>query len=207
MRKSIIAVFVFTLLSGAAFAGEGREHGRKNSGNQAQGQAQGQAQLQIQGQRQGQSQAAFGGAGGMGGLATSSSSASNGGQSQVFSPVLNWSGGGSGSGLEGKINPDVSPPSMPSVTPCTVGLSAGISVAGFGLGGGGYTEDLLCGWERQHALEIAVNNQEAAREIREGMVMVRCENTPEAQRKYFKACANLAREKGEQPVNPAFNSR
>ena len=211
MKQSIIAALVLALLSGSAFAGGGREHGRKSSGNQAQGQAQGQAQLQAQGQRQGQSQAAFGGTGGTGGLASSSSSsassASNGGQSQVFSPVLNWSGGGSGSGLEGKINPDVSPPSMPSVTPCTVGLSAGISVAGFGLGGGGYTDDLLCGWERQHALEIAVNNQEAAREIREGMVMVRCENTPEVQRKYFKACANLARERGEQPANPAFNSK
>ena len=207
MKQSIIAALVFALLSGSAFAGEGREHGRKSSGNQAQGQAQGQAQLQAQGQRQGQSQAAFGGTGGAGGFATSSSSASNGAQSQVFSPVLNWSGGGSGSGLEGKINPDVSPPSMPSVTPCTVGLSAGISVAGFGLGGGGYTDDLLCGWERQHALEIAVNNQEAAREIREGMVMVRCENTPEVQRKYFKACANFTRERGEQPVNPAFNSK
>ena len=207
MKKSIIAALVFTLLSGATFAGEGREHGWKNSKNQAQGQAQGQAQLQVQGQRQGQSQAAFGGAGGMGGLATSSSSASNGGQSQVFSPVLNWAGNGSGSGLTGKINPDVSPPSMPAVAPCTVGLSAGISVAGVGLGGGGYIDDLLCGWERQHALEIAVNNQEAAREIREGMVMVRCENTPEAQRKYFKACANFARERGEQPTNPAFNSK
>lgn len=203
MKQSIIATLVFALLSGSAFAGGERGHGRKHSGNQAQGQA----QLQAQGQRQGQSQAAFGGAGGAGGFATSSSSASNGAQSQVFSPVLNWSSGGSGSGLEGKINPDVSPPSMPSVTPCTVGLSAGISVAGFGLGGGGYTDDLLCGWERQHALEIAVNNQEAAREIREGMVMVRCENTPEAQRKYFKACANLSRERGEQAANPAFNSR
>ena len=207
MKQRISAALVLALLSGSAFAGEGREHGRKSSGNQAQGQAQGQAQLQVQGQRQRQSQAAFGGTGGSGGFATSSSSASNGAQSQVFSPVLNWSGGGSGGGLEGKINPDVSPPSMPSVTPCTVGLSAGISVAGFGLGGGGYTDDLLCGWERQHALEIAVNNQEAAREIREGMVMVRCENTPEAQRKYFKACANLARERGEQAANPAFNSK
>lgn len=202
MKQSIIATLVFALLSGSAFAGGERGHGRKHSGNQAQGQA----QLQAQGQRQGQSQAAFGGAGGAGG-AGGFASASNGAQSQVFSPVLNWSGGGSGSGLEGKINPDVSPPSMPSVTPCTVGLSAGISVAGFGLGGGGYTDDLLCGWERQHALEIAVNNQEAAREIREGMVMVRCENTPEAQRKYFKACANLSRERGEQVANPAFNSR
>lgn len=206
MKHSIIAALVLSLLSGSAFAGGEREHGRKSSGNQAQGQAQGQAQLQAQGQRQGQSQVAFGGTGGAGG-AGGFASASTGAQSQVFSSVLNWSGGGSGSGLEGKINPDVSPPSMPSVTPCTVGLSAGVSVAGFALGGGGYTDDLLCGWERQHALEIAVNNQEAAREIREGMVMVRCENTPEAQRKYFKACANLARERGEQPTNPAFNSK
>lgn len=202
MKQSIIAALILTLLSGSALAGGERGHGGKGSGNQAQGQA----QLQAQGQRQGQAQVAFGGTGGAGG-AGGFASASNGAQSQIFSPVLNWSGGGSGSGLEGKINPDVSPPSMPSVTPCTVGLSAGISVAGFGLGGGGYTDDLLCGWERQHALEIAVNNQEAAREIREGMVMVRCENTPESQRKYFKACANLARERGEQAANPAFNSK
>jgi hypothetical protein len=54
MKKSIIAALVLALLSGSAFAGGEREHGRKSSGNQAQGQAQGQAQLQ--GQVQGQAQ-------------------------------------------------------------------------------------------------------------------------------------------------------
>lgn len=71
MKQSIIAALVFALLSGSAFAGEGRGHGRKSSGNQAQGQAQGQAQLQAQGQAQGQTQRATGGnssaAGGGGG--------------------------------------------------------------------------------------------------------------------------------------------
>lgn len=70
MKQSIIATLVFALLSGSAFAGEGREHGRKSSGNQAQGQAQGQAQLQAQGQAQGQIQLATGGGGGAGGNGT-----------------------------------------------------------------------------------------------------------------------------------------
>lgn len=73
MKQSIIATLVFALLSGSAFAGGERGHGRKHSGNQAQGQAQLQAQGQVQGQTQlatGGNSSAAGGGGGAGGSGT-----------------------------------------------------------------------------------------------------------------------------------------
>ena len=224
-RFSILALSLLLPFSSIAFATEGNSgNGKPNFPNghdnraeksvkqakpsqnnnqaQAQGQTQGQVQAQKQGQRQVQSAVGtgYGGAGGAGG----SASANNGGQFLTFSPTI--STGGAGSGLEGKINPDVSPPSMPAVAPCTVGWSVGTSFAGVGLGGGGYTSDVLCGWERQHALETAVGNHDAAKEIRQGMTMMRCKETPPEDRKFFKACDAFNKEQGEQAPNAAFNS-
>ncbi len=130
---------------------------------------------------------------------------------QIFAPVIGWgSGGFGGSGTTTIKNvADPNPPSMPAVTPCTTGASAGVGWAGGVFSFGGYYKDLMCLWERMHAVAVATNDEKGASEIREGMTMMLCEDTPPERRKFFKQCEALARAQSEgaqPPRNPAFNS-
>lgn len=140
-------------------------------------------------------------AGGAGGAAI------NGGQTQVFSPVIGWGAGLGGSGATVIKNVAEPPaPSMPAVTHCTTGWSSGVGWSGFTIGGGGYYKDLLCQWERLHAVAVASNDDQGAKDIRHGMLMMTCEDTPPERRKFFKQCDELPKQKPQEIQNAAFSS-
>lgn len=206
MNKIIIAV-ALSLLAGQALATD--KHHNKRGGNTTSGSSSSAGAVATAGAvagavsfsgATGGNASASGGAGGAGGKGGAggqggNASANNSGQQVSFN----------GSDM-GKLAPDVAPPSMPSVTPCTTGMSGGISIGGVGVGGGGYIYDDLCGWERQHAVAIATGDLATAADIKHGMTMLRCQRMSPDDRKFFKACEALPKEKEGQAPNPAFNS-
>jgi len=206
MKKIFIAIAVSALFAGQVSATEHKPPKEQEKGNTIAAAASsstaiaGAAAVASGGKASASAKGGTGGAGGKGGKGGAggqggNASANNSGQQVSFA----------GSDM-GKLAPDVSPPSMPSVTPCTTGMSGGISIGGVGVSGGGYSYDDLCGWERQHAVAIATGDLATAADIKHGMTMLRCQRMSPDDRKFFKACEALPKEKEGQAPNPAFQS-
>lgn len=212
MKKILIAIAVSALFAGQVSATEHKPPKEQEKGNTIAAAASsstaiaGAAAVASGGKASASAKGGAGGAGGKGGAGGQggqgfggqggNASANNSGQQVSFT----------GSDM-GKLAPDISPPSMPSVTPCTTGISGGISIGGVGVGGGGYSYDDLCGWERQHAVAIATSDLATAADIKHGMTMLRCQRMSPDDRKFFKACEALPKEKeGQAPNSVLFQS-
>lgn len=87
--------------------------------------------------------------------------------------AIAMTGGGSGNGGTTRIEntPDAYAPSLPGGNPCIVGMSAGVSMPGIGIAGGGGYQDKECELRQQTALLANMGLGDAA-------IVLMCQNNP-----------------------------
>jgi hypothetical protein len=101
-------------------------------------------------------------AGGAGAGGTGSGGTSGSGATGATDPSYNVNYGG---GHTVRNVPEVIPPNVVGGNPCSVGASAGMSVAGFGIAGGATWADKQCERRQQAALLYNIGKQKAATEL------------------------------------------
>lgn len=126
--------------------------------------------------------------------ASSNSDSNSTSQNSVGVNAIAIAGGAGGSGGTQRIEttPDVNAPMISGGNPCVVGMSAGISVTGFGLSGGSMYQDKECELRQQAALLANMG-------LRSEAVAILCQNDAKMQ----KALATTGRCRVASPAAPA----